>query len=703
MPDVLLEIGTEELPPSAAASGERQLGETIARLLADGRLAFTSVETFSTPRRLAVLAHDVGARQAPAVSERRGPPAAQAYLEDGSYAPAAVGFARANGVEPGDLVRRDTPQGEYLFAVQELPGEPARDVLPALLEEAITALQFPRSMRWNRHGARFARPVRWLVALYGDDVLPLSFAGLPAGRASRGHRVTHPGEIDIPAPSAYEATLREAGVDAVRDARRESVRVQAEKAAGSINARPVVREHVLDEVTDLVERPHALVGEFDRSFLEVPRDVLVVAMESHQRYFPLESSSGELVAGFVVVANGEPPDPAVVVAGNQTVLRARLEDARFFFLEDLKLPLSARSSRLQGIVVHAELGTMRDKALRTGVLLGRIVDWMGLDESDADAAFAAADVCKCDLTTHLVYEFPELQGFVGAEYALRDPDLPLREKVAAAIREHYLPRYAGDDLPATPAGAALGLADRLDTLVGYLGLGLAPTGSEDPYALRRQATGFCAIAMEAGARVPLREAIAEAAAQYARAGVALARAETLIDDLVSFLAARARAQLERDGVRPMLVEAAANARWNDLADMAARAEALEEAQRSGSLHGLAVAHERCFNLSRGGPHGAVDESLLGHESEQNLFGQLQAVEEIAAERAAARDYRGALRVLVPLSEVVASFFEGVLVMDPDESIQRNRKALLERVAAAFDTVADFSVVIPALLAADAAD
>lgn len=707
MPDLLFEIGTEELPPSAVRAGEMRLRSEIDRLLADNRIVHGDIVSYATPRRLAVLVRDVAAGQDPFVEERRGPPVAQGIGADGSYAPAAVGFARANGIEPADLVRRQTEGGEYLFAVRELQGLATADVLPGLLAESLAGLQFPKTMRWDASKTRFPRPIRWLVALFGADVVPVSVGELTAGRTSYGHRVAHPGPLEIAQASDYERAIRAAGVVAGREERMREVRGGAERAAATLGGRAILRPGVVEEVTDLVEAPAALAGRFEERFLEIPREVLITSMESHQRYFGVEDADGGLMAGFVVVANGRPAEPATVVSGNERVLRARLEDARFFYREDAKTSLAARTEQLGGVVFHGRLGSMRDKVLRVGAVLGPLVTWLDLSDEDADAAFFAADLCKADLLTHLVYEFPELQGTVGAEYALRDPELaeqagPMVERVAAAIREHYLPRFAGDELPSAPSGVALGLADRIDTLTGYVGIGEMPTGSEDPFALRRQAGGFAAISIEREARVSLPDAIRASYEQYARQGVELGPLDEVTASLTAFITNRAEAFLERSGIARRFVEAASGSDWKDLPDLAARARALTRLHETGRLRVLAVAHERAHNLSSGAGTGDVDPGALVHESEQNLYDQLQAVEEVAVELAGRRDYAGVLDTLVPLSLVVDVLFDrdrGVMIMDPDERLRRNRLALLDRTAKVFSLVADFTVqsMSPALL------
>lgn len=707
MPDLLYEIGCEELPPGDVASGERQLEAAVPAALEEGRLPYRSMEAFATPRRLAILCRGLEGQQEPTVEERRGPPADRAYDAEGAPTQAARGFAEGAGISVGDLVTRSTEQGDYVFSRVEHPGRPAAEVLPELLVRVAEGLVFPKTMRWDASGVRFPRPIRWLVALLDRDVLPVRYAGLEAGRHSRGHRVFHPGAVELSEASAYPERLAEAGVVVRRSERREWVAAAAQEAAEELDGTPILHAEVLDEVADLVERPVGLVGRFDDRYLELPRQVLITVMESHQRYFGVEDAEGRLLPGFVCVSNADPANAATIVSGNERVLRARLEDARFFFQEDLDRTLSARVDELGGLVLHGRLGTMLDKAQRVSRLAGQVAGWLGLSDADGETAEKAAELCKADLLTHLVYEFPELQGVMGREYAKRDPRLQEElggrlDGVAEAVYEHYLPRFPSDDLPSSEAGVALSLADRLDTLVGYLGIGLEPSGSEDPFALRRQATGFAQISLERGVGVPVREAVGEAHRAFAEQGVELESPQTCTGRVMGLLRARAEALLEREGTPRLFIDAAAKGPWGDLADLAARARAVWSMHRSGGLHSLAVAYERAFNLSREASAG-VDEAALEHAAEQELYSELRAAEGVVRERTAARDYMGALDSLGSLVEVIEVFFDkdrGVLVMDPDERLRRNRLALLRRTADLFGQIADLSVVPPKALEGD---
>lgn len=696
MPDVLLEIGTEELPPDFVASGEVQLRDAAERQLGEARLSYESIEVFATPRRLALLVRGLAPAQAPATEERRGPPLSRALADDGTFTSAAVGFARSAGVDPSDLVRRQTDGGEYLYLVREVEGAPAAAVLPEVLGAVASALTSPKTMRWDASGVRFPRPIRWLVALADDEVVPVTFGGLRAGRTTRGHRLLAPEPVDIDRPASYADRLRRVSVIADRDERRKAVRAAATEAASALGGRPVIHEALLDEVTDLVELPTGVAGTFDPGYLELPRDVLITSMESHLRHFAVEDDAGALLPGFVCVSNASADNADVVVRGNARVLRARLEDARFFAAEDAKQTLSQRAQALREVVFHAKLGTLADKSARVRELVPLVADALGLDAAETEAAALAAEVFKADLLTHLVYEFPELQGVVGRAYAKADDVLRERagagiELVAAAIEEHYRPRFADDDLPASGPGVALALADRIDTLVGYLGVGLAPSGSEDPFGLRRAATAFAQIALERQAGVAVDEVVAAAAEAYRRQGVELDGAQSAVRALI---ATRAAALLGRRGIDPLFVGAAAGSDYADLPDLAARAEALRSLHESGRLQPLAVVHERAHNLSADAAGGPTNPDLFEHDAERELHRVLVQVRPVAAERAAARDYPGALEALLDVGAALERFFEDVLVMADDERVRANRLSLLRSTAAAFAQVADFTDIEP---------
>ncbi|HVE91842.1 MAG TPA: glycine--tRNA ligase subunit beta [Actinomycetota bacterium] len=712
MADLLLEIGTEELPPSAITAGEPQLLELATRLLGRERLAHGAVDTFATPRRLAVLVRDVAQVQEAVSEERRGPPASRAFTDLGEPSEVGIRFARSNGVDPSQLQRRSTPQGDYAYVVRQTPARPALDLLPDVLSEMLGSLSFQRTMRWDDSGVKFPRPIRWIVALFGDKVVPFVHGRVAAGRQSVGHRVFHPGPVEITDAASYESQVRDAGVLAKISERREEIVSEAQRAADSMGGTAIAHDRIVDEVTRIVERPVALTGTFDPGYLELPRAVLTTSMETHLRHIAVQDRDGSLLPGFVVVSNADPGAAAMIAHGNERVLRARLEDARFFFAEDRKVPLQAYARRLNEVVVHARLGSLADRARRMTALLPDTVGWSSIKEGDARAAAIAAPLVKADLLTHMVGEFPELQGEMGAEYALRDSDLAreagdLLPAVALAVREHYLPRFAGDAVPSSPAGSLVGLLDRLDTLVGYVGIGLLPTGSADPYALRRAAAGFAAICIATGYRIPISDSVARLWEGYRAAGADLQPLDACLEGVSGLLSDRTQAILEREGVAAPFVSMARGSAWTDLPDLAARARAVAEVHASGGLKELVTAHERPHNILRkaGGVDAPLDRSMAVHPAERDL---LQTIDSLAGQvtaLAAERRYAEALSAAAPLAAPMDRLFDrdaGVMVNDPNEKVRHNRLALLAAAVTVLSAVADLSAVEPKELDAVAA-
>ncbi|HEY8485848.1 MAG TPA: glycine--tRNA ligase subunit beta, partial [Limnochordales bacterium] len=567
MRSLLLEVGTEELPARMVGPAVEQMVQLTRQALEQARLGCTQLKGYATPRRLAVLARGVPETQAPAQSLVRGPARRVAFDEEGRPTRAAEGFARSQGVSVAELEVRTTPEGgEYVFAVRQLPARPAQEVLPELLAGVVRGLQFARTMRWSEGNLRFARPIRWLVALWGDQVLPLQLDGLVAGRRTFGHRVMAPQPVELPEAEAYEALLLAAHVIADPALRRQRVQEEIRAAAHRVAGHPVAAEALVDEITHLVEYPVGLVGRFQEAYLELPREVLLTVMATHQRYVAVEDDEGRLRPHFVVVANGAHIDEELVRAGNEKVLQARLADARFFFDEDRRVPLSQRVQGLSGIVYHERLGTMAEKVQRLQELVGYLAGQLQLPASTASVARRAALLCKADLLTHMVYEFPELQGIMGREYARASGE---PEEVAVAIAEHVQPRAAGDQLPASDAGALVAWADRLDHLVGFFGVGLEPTGSEDPFALRRQALGLLRITLQRNWRWSIADAVGRARELY---GGRLPRSAGEVAEAVGeFLRQRLRVLLGEQGLDAAVVEAALAVAGDRPAEAAERA------------------------------------------------------------------------------------------------------------------------------------
>jgi glycyl-tRNA synthetase beta chain len=683
--DLLLEIGTEELPWGAVQDGRRQLAENAAVMLQKERLKHGDINLYSTPRRLTLLVMGLDERQEDMASQIRGPSRDAAYDADGRPTKAAEGFARSRGLSVEDLEIKGTDKGDFVFAAVREEGKPTLDVLPGLLDGLIRSFAFRKSMSWGNGEFRFARPVRWLMALYGDDVVRFSFEGMETGCESRGHRFLSPGKVEITAPGAYLEALRGGSVLADEEERRQAVLTGIDEAVSAGGLRAVPGADTLDEVVDLVEYPHVIVGDFDERFLELPREVLETAMQEHQRYFPVEDAEGKLAAAFLVVHNGDPAQEEVIRRGNERVLRARLEDASFFYHEDISVSLEERLDDLKGVVWQAKLGSMYEKSQRLREISADICARVHLPSEVEEAAKRAALLCKSDLVTSMVIEFPSLQGVMGRIYARAEGE---GEDTAWAIEEHYLPRFSGDAPPSTVTGTVLSLADKADNLAGCFGAGLAPTGSEDPYALRRQAQAVISILAGACMHLDFAAVLEEAAAR-----LDFSDPRGVAGEVAEFCRQRWRQMLISEGFDYDLVAAVLTRAAQDPYDARCRLEAMREARASGMLQKAYTGFERCYNLSRKAGEARLDEALLAEEAEKNLYSRLVWAQQPLRDHLDSDQYAAALGVLLELAPHVDRFFEAVFVMGEDERLRDNRLALLSLVAGLFLEFADFTQVV----------
>lgn len=680
---LVFEIGTEEIPSGPLYAAIAELQGRTAEALRDARLEYADVKAFGSPRRLAIVVEGLAERQDDRVERIKGPAAKAAFGADGAPTKAAEGFARGKGVDVTDLVVEEDASGSYVYAVVERVGVPAADVLPALLADLASGIDWPKSMRWGSGDTRFSRPVRWMLALFGGDVVPVEFAGLTAGRHTQGHRFLAPEWMEIPSAEEYGLAMTRGKVVIDTAERARLIREGIDAVAQGRDAEAVVPEKTFAEVVNLTEWPTVAVGSFDADFLEVPREVLETAMESHQRYFPLERA-GELLPNFVVVHNGDPDRTEAIVAGHERVIRARLADAAFFYREDLQVPAEERVAQLSGIVFQERLGTLAEKVARVEALTAALASQASAGEGDTAVAVRAAHLCKADLVSHVVVEFPTLQGVMGRYYALASGE---DAAVADAIPQHYQPRFAGDGLPASVAGKLVSVADKLDTMAGIFAIGQAPTGSADPYALRRGAIGILGIVVDGALRLRLTDAIAAALDGYAEVLPDLDREDTGAQ-VREFVLGRFDGMLRERGHAYDTVAAVLAVAGDDPADALARAEALTPFRTELAIADLAVAFTRARNLSRPELGTDADTALMGAE-ERSLASALAAAELAATETLRAARYTETLEVLAALRGPIDAFFDAVLVMDPDEKLRDNRLRLLNRFVALFVRFADF--------------
>ncbi len=687
MADLLFEIGAEEIPAGFAPAALQQMAQDLARALDDARLPHGEIRAVGTPRRLAVWARDVAGRQGDATSQSLGPPVAQAFDPAGNPTPAAAGFARSQGVEVGALERVETPKGLRLAVTRVEKGRKAEAVVPAILERLIAGIRFRKAMRSRYDEVTFARPVRWMVALLGGKPLTVCLGEVKSGKATHGHRFLAPRAIPLSGtPEDYVAKLRRAFVVVDPVERRAAVEAELARAAKQVGAVLRPDEALVEQVTWLVEHPTGIAGTFEKSNLELPPEVVILEMRNHQRYFAVVDGKGRLQNRFIAVSGTPVKDPDVARHGYERVLRARLADARFFFEEDRKRKLADRIEDLGRRTYQARLGSELDRVHRIGAVAGELARELGREELLSDV-LEVARLCKTDLTTGMVGEFPELQGTMGGHYARLEG---LRPAVADAIEDHYKPLGASEEMPRSDLGALVGAADRLHQLVGIVGVGEKATGAADPYGLRRAAIGILRIVQARGWHLSLAAAVEKTLDSLA--GVKLAADRTVIASQVrEFLRGRIRA-LWGDEFDGDLVDAVLAAGFDDVVDARQRLEALAHIKARPDFLPLAVAFKRVANIREKAGEGTsveVDRSLLQAGAETLLADDLSRVSAEVAEARQGRDYPRVLRAVASLKPAVDRFFDEVLVMAEEPSVRANRLALMKRVADLFGDVADF--------------
>ncbi len=679
--ELFLELGTEEIPAGFIPRALDDMASLLCQELEQARIAFGTVRTFATPRRLAVSVAEVAATQQRQELEITGPPARIAYDELGQPTKAALGFARTNGVGVDELKIVQTEKGEYLGISRVTEGGNSADQLPEILTRVISRISFKKSMRWRDQDVRFARPVHWIVALYGGEVVPVTYGDLCSGNRSRGHRFMAPQEFTVAGVTDYLEKAEQHQVIADITRRRQLIEEQLEALAAQLGGRINPDEELLQEVSFLVESPLALAGAIEESYLQLPAELLITSMREHQRYFTLIDEQDKLLPHFITVANTHPSDPAVVIAGNERVLKARLADAMFFWREDQKTPLEGRLDALKKVVYQAQLGTSFEKVERFTTLAVELAEQLQPDV--ADLTRRAALLAKCDLETGMVYEFPELQGVMGREYALLEGEDP---RIAKAIYEHYLPTQAGGVLPGDDVGAFVSIADKMDTVCGCFSVGLIPSGTADPYALRRNAIGILSIVLDRGYHLSIPDLVTRSVALLETRRTR--PAEEIVSDVVSFIRMRL-VNLLTQKYPADVVEAVLSAAFHEPVDAVARIAALAQLKQRDDFESLAVAFKRVGNMVKQIGPGQVDETLLQEPSEKELFSCFKEIGALVTERMQQRRYVPALEAIARLREPVDAFFDGVMVMVDDEAIKTNRLALLSAIAGLFSDFADF--------------
>jgi glycyl-tRNA synthetase beta chain len=687
--DFLVELGTEELPPKALKNLMASFAETIEANLKAAELSFTAIKPFAAPRRLAVLVENLASETPAKELVVWGPPAAIAFDKEGQPTKAALAFAEKNGIAASELKAENDGKAEKLVAHITTEGKKTVELLEAVVTDALAKLPIAKRMKWGAKREEFVRPVHCLVMLFGSDVVNASILGLTAGRTTRGHRFHYNNSIDLAKASDYASVLKNTGFVVADFAERgATIKQQVEAEAKKVGGVAVIDPALLDEVTALVEWPVALTGQFEERFLAVPAEALIASMKEHQKYFHVVDANGKLKNNFITVANIQSKDPSQIIDGNERVIRPRLSDAAFFFETDKKTTLASLRERLKTIVFQAQLGTIFDKTERVAGLAKLIA---GKLNADAASAERAAQLCKSDLVTNMVGEFDDMQGIAGYYYAVNDGE---NAEVAAAMNEQYLPRFAGDQLPATTTGAIIALADRLDTITGIFGIGQQPTGSKDPFALRRASIAVLRILVEKKLALDLRDLLTFAKNQHKNLTVG----DELVEQVLAYMLERFRAFFEDANIPAEVFQSVTAKQLSQPLDINQRVLAVNEFSKLPQAQALAAANKRVSNIlakQNAALCTEVNSALLQEDAEKNLAQAVSAKASVVAPLFAAREYTAALAALADLQQPVDAFFDSVMVMCEDAALQQNRLALLQQLRGLFLEVADISYLVPA--------
>lgn len=687
--DFLLEIGTEEIPAKFSPGAMTQLKEQALKKLTELRLNYADMKVFATPRRLALLVTGLEGKQQDLLMEVKGPAVKAAYDAKGTPTKAAQGFAKGQGVSVESLFTQEVNGVPYVFARKSETGLETPTLLPQLALDLINTLHFPKPMRWGNLDFRFARPIRWIVALYGTEVVPFQFVGLESGRTSRGHRTLAKEPVSLRQPSEYREALRQAYVVVDPEERKDEIQAQIKRLAENVGGKVPEDEELLDEVVHIVEYPTALLGEVAPRYMHLPEAVVTTPMREHQRYFPVRAKDGKLLPYFITVRNGDAYALETVKAGNEKVLKARLEDAAFYYREDQKIPLAELVSKLGKIVYHEKLGTVEQRVERLCNLSRFIAVKLGLGEAQLEEIDRTAFLAKADLVTLMVSDFPELQGIMGADYARASGEKP---GVCQGILEHYQPRFAGDILPESIAGRVVSIADKLDAIVGAFSIGIQPTGSQDPYALRRQAQGIVGILFESGWDLSLTDLLQESYRSFSEQGTSPLPMKDILPLLQDFFQQRVRFALQEQGLRYDTVEAAL-AKGSDYFNRAEkRARVLSEKREEEEFIRYAQAYTRCYNLTKKETVQNLDPGLLVDAAETALEQGISMRQEAFKHAEAKGDYAEAYKLAGELVPQIEALFQAVMIMVDDESLKKARLALLGQCVVMLGCLGDLSVL-----------
>ncbi|RNC29875.1 MAG: Glycine--tRNA ligase beta subunit [Candidatus Dichloromethanomonas elyunquensis] len=686
--DFLFEIGIEEIPAKFAPGAVSQMENNAGKLLGELRLAYKNLKAFVTPRRITLYVASLAEKQADVQEEAKGPAQKAAFDAEGKPTKAAEGFARGQGVATDELYVKEFNGIPYVFALKHLKGEEAEKLLPKFCLDLVTGLNFPKPMRWGDHEIRFARPIRWLTALYGDQVIPFNYAGLQAGRTSRGHRSLG-GYVRLVKPEEYFEALESAFVIADQNKRKETIWTQVRSLAAKVGGKVDEDEELLTEICHLVEYPTALMGEVDIKYMVLPEEVITTPMKEHQRYFPVRGEDGKLLPYFVTVRNGDSSSLDVVREGNKKVLKARLEDAAFYYREDLKKPLAALVPQLDRVVYHEKLGTVGQRVERLRMLAGVIAEKMELNEKEQELVDRTAYLAKADLVSHMVYDFPELQGIMGAYYARNNGE---EKEVCSGIVEHYLPRFTADRFPVSFTGKTVSLADRIDAVVGSFGIGIQPTGSQDPYALRRQALGVVGMLMREERNLSLRSLLEESCNIFQKQGIILEPLAKIMPSLEDFFNQRIRYLLQEAGLRYDTVDAVMAQGGDRPHAVLKKAKCLSEQREQAGFIAYLNAAVRCMNLCKKAGGVSWASTDLTDPSEIKLANFLQHNAHSVHQALQKGDYAGAFSQAARLVPLIEEFFDAVMIMVEDEKVRNARLGLLAECVKQLSCLGDLTLL-----------
>jgi len=693
MNSVILEIGTEEIPAQYMENTLKDLNRLVQKHLEDARINYKEIKVYGTPRRLILFIFHINEKQEDIFQKIKGPAHSIAYNKDSLPQKPALMFAQSQEVNVEDLIVEDTEKGQYVFALKSKIGQPTVDILSQIFPKIIKSMQFPKSMRWEEKSLRFIRPIRWILALYGKEIIRFNLDGLNSENITYGHRLLAPKKIKISSTQEYFKKIEKNYVIIDPQIRENIIRTDIKRIIKEIHGEEIINEKLLKELVYLVEYPNAILGEYDKKYLKLPKDVLTVVMEKHQKYFPVFKNKDELLPLFIVIINNSKEYASKIKEGNENVLRARLEDAKFFYQEDQKTPLEKKVDKLKNVIFQENLGSLFDKTKRLELLCGYIADVLQIEQKEKKDLLRSANLCKADLVTEMVKEFPELQGIMGKEYAVLSNE---RKEVAEAIFGHYLPRFSEDILPRTKNGMTLAISDKVDNIVGCFLSGLTPTGSQDPYGLRRQTRGKIAIILKHNLKISLKDIIQKSLSLYTVSVSSELKIDKneIVSQILNFIKQRVKNIFLEDGISYDVIDAVLAADNNgDIVDIKHRIEAIEEFYNQPIFGKIITSSSRVSNLSKNSEKAEINKLLLREKAELNLYHNYEEIYPRIKKFICNKEYKKALKLLGDLCEPVDEFFDQVLVMDKDKDIRKNRVALIKKIGILFNQVADLSKIV----------